>query len=316
MASLSDLIHRNFNSVIAKPNRELLARSDNYNNPNHSLRTPLMINSKTLEGKTAIVTGASSGIGRAIAELLGLAGAHVFLSGRTAASMEESRQKIEEAGGKASVITADVRDINQVRGLINSALDATGRLDIMVNNAGLEYPNSIIEGEPEEWREMLETNILALLVGCQAAVRAMRACNAEGQIVNISSVSAQRNNTGVYGSTKHAVNTISSSLREELEEDTIRVTNVMPGATATNFARNFEREFVDNIVKMAGMDIKVGKGERLPPEVLESLSDKMKQWLVNPNDVAKAVLYAVTQPIDVNIADIVVRPPKSMTLPH
>ena len=93
----------------------------------------------------------------------------------------------------------------------------------MVNNAGLEYPASIIEGDPEEWRTMLETNILALLVGCQAAVKAMRACGAEGQIVNISSVSAQRNNSGVYGSTKHAVNVISASLRDELEGDTIRV---------------------------------------------------------------------------------------------
>ena len=148
------------------------------------------------------------------------------------------------------------------------------------------------------------------------AVKAMRSCGAEGQIVNISSVSAQRRNSGVYGSTKHAVNVISSSLRDELEEDTIRVTNVMPGAIATNFARNFDREFVNGIVKMSGMDIEVQQGERLPPEVLETLQAKMKQLLGNPNDVAKAVLYAVTQPIEVNIADIVVRPPRAMNLPH
>jgi NADP-dependent 3-hydroxy acid dehydrogenase YdfG len=163
---------------------------------------------------------------------------------------------------------------------------------------------------------MLETNILALLVGCQAAVKAMRACGAEGQIVNISSVSAQRRNSGVYGSTKHAVNVISSSLRDELEEDTIRVTNVMPGAIATNFARNFDREFVNGIVKMSGMEIEVQQGEHLPPQVLETLQTNMKQLLGNPNDVAKAVLYAVTQPIEVNIADIVVRPPRAMNLPH
>ena len=90
----------------------------------------------------------------------------------------------------------------------------------------------------------------------------------------------------------------------------------MPGATATNFARNFPREFVDGVVKMAGMDIEVKQGERLPPEVFDTLATKMKQLLGNPNDVAKAVLYAVTQPIEVNIADIVVRPPKAMTLPH
>jgi NADP-dependent 3-hydroxy acid dehydrogenase YdfG len=99
---------------------------------------------------------------------------------------------------------------------------------------------------------MLETNILALLVGCQAAVKAMRACGAEGFIVNISSIAAQRSNSGVYGSTKHAVNAISSTLRQELEEDTIRVVNVMPGAIATNFARNFDPAFVGGFAKMAG----------------------------------------------------------------
>jgi NADP-dependent 3-hydroxy acid dehydrogenase YdfG len=230
--------------------------------------------------------------------------------------MEESKKTIEEAGGRASVITGDVRDVAQIRSLIDSAVDETGRLDIMVNNAGISYPAPIIEGDPEEWRAMLETNILAVLVGCQAAVKAMRACGAEGQIVNISSVAAQRSNSGVYGSTKHAVNSISSSLREELENDTIRVTNVMPGAIATNFARNFDQDFVDTIVKMAGMDVEVKRGDRMPPEVLDALAANMKQLLGDPNDVAKAVLYAVSQPIEVNIADIVIRPPKSMNVPH
>ena len=129
-------------------------------------------------------------------------------------------------------------------------------------------------------------------------------------------VAAERRNSGVYGSTKHAVNSISASLREELEEDTIRVTNVMPGAIATNFARNFESEFIQTMAKMGGMDIEIEKGERLPQEALETLATNLKQLLGNPNDVAKAVLYAVTQPIEVNIADIVVRPPKSMNVPH
>jgi NADP-dependent 3-hydroxy acid dehydrogenase YdfG len=271
-----------------------------------------MENSELLSGRTAIVTGASSGIGRAIAEELGAAGAHVFLSGRTTAAMEESKNPIAEAGGQASVVVADVRDVGQVRGLIDRAVEATGRLDIMVNNAGLSHPASIIDGDAEEWRSMLETNILALLVGCQAAVKAMRACQAEGQIVNISSIAAQRSNSGVYGSTKHAVNAISSSLREELEDDTIRVTNVMPGVIATNFARNFDPGLVAGLVKMAGLDVEVTKGERLPEEVFEKLSVQMRQTLGHPKDVANAVLYAVTQPIHVNLADIVVRPPKAM----
>ena len=275
-----------------------------------------MSDSKPLAGKTAIVTGASSGIGRAIAEHLGGAGARVYLTGRTESLMDECKTHIEQQGGKAEVVTADIRDVTQVQDLINQAVESTGRLDIMVNNAGLEFPAKIMQGDPENWRTMLETNVLGLLVGCQAAVKAMRTCNAEGHIVNISSVSAQRNNTGVYGATKHAVNVISSSLREELEEDTIRVTNVMPGAIATNFARNFDRDFVNQILKLAGMDIEVQAGEHLPHAVLETLQQKTKQLLGNPNDVAKAVIYAVTQPIEVNIADIVVRPRRAMTLTH
>ncbi len=275
-----------------------------------------MRNSKPLENLTAIVTGASSGIGRAIAEKLGGAGAHVFLAGRNEQAMHESKQNIENLGGVASIQTGDIRDIAQVQSLIDTAVVATGRLDIMVNNAGLEYPDSIIDGDPQAWREMLETNVLGLLVGCQGAVKAMRGCAAEGHIVNISSVSAQRNNSGVYGATKHAVNVISSSLRDELEEDTIRVTNVMPGATSTNFARNFPREFVNKIISMSGMDIDAKEGEHLPPEVLDQLQQNAKQMLANAHDVAKAVLYAVTQPIEVNVAEIVVRPPRAMNVAH
>ena len=275
-----------------------------------------MRNSKPLENLTAIVTGASSGIGRAIAEKLGGAGAHVFLAGRNEQAMHESKQNIENLGGVASIQTGDIRDIAQVQSLIDTAVVATGRLDIMVNNAGLEYPGSIIDGDPQAWREMLETNVLGLLVGCQGAVKAMRGCATEGHIVNISSVSAQRNNSGVYGATKHAVNVISSSLRDELEEDTIRVTNVMPGATSTNFARNFPREFVNKIISMSGMDIDAKEGEHLPPEVLDQLQQNAKQMLANAHDVAKAVLYAVTQPIEVNVAEIVVRPPRAMNVAH
>jgi len=267
-----------------------------------------------LKGKTAIVTGASSGIGRATAETLGAAGAHVFLGGRTTAAMEVSKKKIEEAGGQAHVVTLDVRDIAQVQALVETAVRESGRLDIMVNNAGVSFPAPILEAEPENWRAMLETNILGLLVGCQAAVKAMRGCNAEGHIVNISSIAAQRSDSGVYGSTKHAVNAISSSLRGELEEDTIRVVNVMPGAIATNFARNFDPAFVEGFVKMAGLDVEVKKGERLPDEVFEKLSAKLRNLLGDPVDVANAILYAVTQPIEVDIADIVVRPAKHIDL--
>ena len=270
--------------------------------------------SKPLVGKTAIVTGASSGIGRAIAETLGGAGAHVYLSGRTHSAMDASAKRITEAGGTVTIAAIDVRNVQAVRDLVDQAARDTGRLDIMVNNAGVSFPASILDGDPEEWRTMLETNVLALLVGCQAAVRAMRACKTEGHIVNISSIAAQRSDSGVYGATKHAVNCISSTLRRELEEDAIRVVNVMPGAIATNFARNFDPTFVAMFAKMAGFEGEVKKGDRLPDEVFEKLPPSMRQTLGSPLDVAEAVLYAVTQPIHVNVMDIVVRPPKALNL--
>ena len=266
-----------------------------------------------LQGRTAIVTGASSGIGRAIAERLGAEGARVFLSGRTRAAMEEAKRRIEQAGGRATVSVDDVRDPQQVRDLVDAAMRDTGRLDVMVNNAGVSYPQAILEGDPEEWRTMLETNVLALLVGCQAAVRAMRACKAEGHVVNVSSIAALRPDSGVYGSTKHAVNCISATLRRELEEDTIRVVNVMPGAVATNFARNFDPAVLGGLIAASGVQVELKRGERIPDEVFERLQPAMRQILASPDEVADAVLYAVTQPIHVNVADIVVRPPKQLT---
>jgi NADP-dependent 3-hydroxy acid dehydrogenase YdfG len=214
-------------------------------------------NAPSLTGKTAVVTGSSSGIGRAIAERLGGAGAHVYLSGRTIAAMEESKKRIQAAGGRATPVMTDVRDTAQVQGLVDRAVEETGHLDIMVNNAGVSHPEPIVEGQPEHWREMFETNVIALLAGCQAAVHAMRKTGAQGHIVNISSVAALRPDSGVYGSTKHAVNCISRTLRNELENDSIRVVTIMPGAIATNFARNFDPAVIAPLVRVAGVDVEL-----------------------------------------------------------
>lgn len=264
----------------------------------------------SLSGKTAVVTGASSGIGRAIAEKFGADGAHVFLAGRTAESMEASRAHIEANGGRASVGVGDLRDPARVRALVDEAVRETGRLDIMVNSAGLAYGGSIIGGEPEQWREMFEINVLALLAGCQAAVLAMRRCGAEGFIVNISSNAATRPDSGVYGATKHAVNVISNTLRAELEDDSIRVVTIMPGAVATNFGRNFPPDVSAGLLKAAGLEIEVKPGDRLPDEAIAKLQAASRQLFIAADDVANAVLYAVTQPIDVNVFQVNVRPPK------
>jgi NADP-dependent 3-hydroxy acid dehydrogenase YdfG len=270
-----------------------------------------------LSGRTAVVTGASSGIGRAIAERLGASGAHVVLGGRTEAPMKEAADHIVAAGGTAQVVTGDVRDPAAVRALVDAAVEATGRLDVMVNNAGLSHPQPIVDGDPEQWRAMLETNVLALLVGCQAAVRAMRACGSEGRIVNVSSVAAQRPDSGVYGATKHAVNTIANTLRGELVDDPIQVVTVMPGAVATNFARNFDASFVEGMVALTGAEagsVEVRPGEQLPADVIDEVGRALPDILVRPDDIADAVLYAVSQPNRVHVAEIVVRPNRDLPL--
>ncbi|HLG00044.1 MAG TPA: SDR family oxidoreductase [Acidimicrobiia bacterium] len=265
-----------------------------------------------LDGKTAVVTGASSGIGRAIAERLGERGARVYLAGRTASAMEESRARIEEAGGKAEVVAFDVRDGAALRAFVDRAADETGRLDVMVNNAGLSYPGPIADQDPEQWREMLEVNVLSLLVGSQAAIAAMRRLGEGGHIVNVSSIAAQRSDSGVYGATKHAVNCISGTLRAELEDEPIRIVTIMPGAVATNFARNFDPEVIKGIGALVGTDLDWERGDRLPDDVLEQAQSALQQVLAAPEDVADAVLYAVSTPLHLNVHEVVVRPAKSL----
>ena len=273
-----------------------------------------MTTTADLKGRTAVVTGASSGIGRAIAEALGAAGAHVFLSGRTESALKESVAKIAATNGKAELRVGNVRETGEIQALVDHAVAQTGRLDIMVNNAGLSHPEAIMDGTPEKWKDMFETNVLALLEGCQASVKAMRTCGSTGHVVNISSVAAQRPDSGVYGSTKHAVNAISNTLRKELADDPIQVVTIMPGAIATNFARNFDADVLTGLIGMSGFDIEVGDGKRIPDEVLEAAQTALSEILATPEDVADAVLYAVSQPARVHIAEIVVRPNKDLDL--
>ena len=274
-----------------------------------------MPQSQSLSGKTAVVTGASSGIGRAIGMSLARAGAHVFLSGRGQAALDEVVKEIREAGGAADGLAMDVRDLEALQGLVDRAVSDSGRLDIMVNNAGLSHPGKLTEQDPEEWREMFDVNVISLLKGCQAGIQAIRAHGEGGSVVNISSIAAQRRDSAAYGATKHAVNCISATLRAELEDEPINVVNVMPGAIATNFARNFDPAFLTGMAKLAGVDAEVQKGKKLPDELLEKVQALMAQQLCTPEDVAETVLWTVCQPPRVNIAEVVVRPPKQLALP-
>ena len=267
-----------------------------------------------LSGRTAIVTGASSGIGRAIAEQLGAKGAHVVLHGRDEAAMDESAKKIVAAGGAASTVASDIRSPDAMQHLVDTAVSATGQLDIFVNNAGVSYLGTVLGGTVESWRNMLETNVLALLVGCQAAVVAMRSKGNPGHIVNVSSVAALNPSSGVYGATKHAVNVITNTLREELLEDQIKLTSVMPGLVATNIGRNVDPAIIAGMVAMSGIEAEFIPGERLPDTVLQGAQVALHDFMIRPEDIANAVVFAVCQPLDVQVTDIVVRPNKQINL--
>ena len=276
--------------------------------------------SKKLSGKTAIVTGASSGIGGAIARALAGEGAEVYVVGRTDTSLKALTAEIAKAGGKAHAAVVDVREPGSIAGFVERAVKETGRLNIMVNNAGLSYPDAIANGKYEHWREMFETNVLALLAGSQAAIRAMRKGKFEGHIVNISSIGGRREGAGVYGATKAAVNMIGETLRIELENDPIRVVQIMPGAVLTNFGRNYPPQVVEGLMKSLGESAAPDMNGKFSEEVIERVQAKAAQMFAHADDVARAVVFAVTQPIALNIFELVVRPqrslPESVTRPQ
>ncbi|MEM9746040.1 MAG: SDR family oxidoreductase [Actinomycetota bacterium] len=270
--------------------------------------------SRSIDGRTVCVTGASSGMGRSIAEHLGSLGAHVFLAGRTAPPMEESAETIRSAGGQADTAVFDVTDSAALSAWIAGAAESTGRLDVMVNNAGFgDVGSTIADGDPDSWRSMLEVNVLALAVGSQAAIRAMRSTGSEGNIINISSTASIRRESGVYGATKHAVNCINGTLRQELEDDPIRVTAILPGAFATNFTRSVDRELVSGLAAMAGIDVpEFDEDGKLPQDQIDAMQAAMTTTIGDVSHISRAVEFVISQPIELNIEELIIRPQKSL----
>ena len=267
----------------------------------------------SVHGRTVCITGSSSGMGRAIAEHLGTLGATVYLMGRNAEPMEESKARIEAAGGKADLATFDVADTAALQAWIQRAADETGRLDVMINNAGFgDFGTSFLGGDPDIWKGMLDVNVLALAVGSQAAVAAMRSTESQGNIINISSVAAIRRDSGMYGATKHAVNCINASLRSELEDDTIRVTSIMPGVFATNFSRNVGDDMMGMIAGMAGVEnVERDDEGRVSREMLAQLAANMSTTFGDVDDIARTVEFVITQPIHLTMEELAIRPAKS-----
>jgi NADP-dependent 3-hydroxy acid dehydrogenase YdfG len=217
-----------------------------------------------LTGKVAIVTGASSGIGEATAEALAAEGASVVVAARREDRLEDLVGRINGKDG-----------------------GEFGRVDILVNNAGVMQLSKIQRGLSDEWRTMVEVNVLGLLYATDAAIEVMKE-QGSGHLVNISSLASRgtRPGLGVYSGTKMAVNGISESLRQELLEDNIRVTMVEPGAVET--------ELPDHITDEEAREGLSAMLERLEP--------------LQAEDIANAIVYVVTQPQRVSINEILIRP--------
>jgi NADP-dependent 3-hydroxy acid dehydrogenase YdfG len=240
-----------------------------------------------LDGKVAVVTGASSGIGEATAEALAAEGATVVVAARREERLTDLAKRIEENGGRVLAAACDVADEGQAHGLIRKAEEEFGSVDILINNAGVMLLSTVGKGLSEEWRRMFDVNVLGLLYTTDAAIETMKK-QGGGHLVNVSSVAGRkvtRDSSGVYAGSKFAVGAISEGLRQELLGDNIRVTIVEPGAVAT--------ELTDHITDE---DARNSLGGLLNLEILQA------------EDIAGAIVYAVTQPERVSVNEILIRP--------
>lgn len=242
--------------------------------------------SSMLAGKVALVTGASSGIGEATAAALSAAGARVAVAARRVERLEALAARIEKIGGTALRIEADVTSSDDVAAMVGRVVAEWGQLDILVNNAGVMLLSPAAEATLDDWRHMVELNLLALMGVTKAALPHLKA--AKGHIVNVSSVAGRVANPGAsgYAATKFGVVGFSESLRREVYADKVRVTVIEPGLVRTELG-----DHITNAASKAGLDQRLATMEALTAE-----------------DGAAAILYAVGQPARVNVNEIVIRP--------
>ena len=239
-----------------------------------------------LSGKAIAITGASSGIGEATALACAAAGASVALAARRADRIEALAKRIEDDGGRALAIPTDVGEEDQARAFVERAHAELGRLDGLVNNAGVMLLGPI-EGAPtEEWRRMIHANLFGVLYCTHAALPLMRA-QGSGDVVNVSSVAGRvaRAGSGVYSLTKWGVNAFSEALRQECTGAGIRVTMIEPGAVATELPSHNR------------------------PPVLEQMMKRFEGVVpLQAQDIANTILFALGQPPHVSVNELLVRP--------
>jgi NADP-dependent 3-hydroxy acid dehydrogenase YdfG len=243
--------------------------------------------SKPLAGRVALVTGASSGIGDATARALAAAGADVAITARRADRLDALARDLEKEGVKTLTIEADLLKEEDNRRIVTETEAKFGRLDILVNNAGVMLLSPVVDSKADDWRRMLELNVLALMVSSQAALPGMRK-RGGGDIINISSTAGRTANPAGagYSASKFGVVAFSEALRREVQKDKIRVCVIEPGLVAT--------ELRDHIPDPA------------TKKFLDSWAQSLRQ--LQPEDIANAVVYVASQPAHVNVNEILLRP--------
>ena len=244
--------------------------------------------SRNVDGKVIVITGASSGVGEASARLLSSQGATLVLGARRAERIQALADELNGKGGKALAVPTDVTDRTQVKHLVDSAVEKYGRVDVILNNAGV-MPHSPLERlKVDDWEQMIDVNLKGVLYGIAAVLPHMKA-QKNGHIINTSSVAGHKVRPGsaVYAATKTAVLVISEGLRQEVKPYNIRTTVISPGAMKTELADSItESDIADGVRKFADM---IG---------------------VTAETFANIVSFTISQPEDVDINEILFRPTK------
>jgi NADP-dependent 3-hydroxy acid dehydrogenase YdfG len=238
--------------------------------------------------RTALVTGASAGIGRAIARDLAAAGLRVAFCARREPRLESLAAEIRKAGGQALPIVCDLRDEAAIYEMFSTIDAEFGGLDVVVNNAGLGRSTPLVGGDPEVWRMTWEVNVQALMVCTSLAVSRMQERGFAGHVVHVSSMSAHRvpQGSGIYSATKFAVRSLTAGLRQELRAkgSDVRVSSVSPGFVRTEFAENYS-----------------GSAERA-----EEVYDEVDA--IDPEEIARAVHFILSAPANTEYNDMLIRP--------
>lgn len=241
-----------------------------------------------IKDKVIVITGASSGLGEATAKMLSAAGATVVLGARRTDRINALAKELTENGGKALAITTDVVNAADVKKLVDEAVKQFGKVDVIINNAGIMPQSLLNKLKIDEWDQMIDVNIKGVLYGIAAALPYMEQ-QKSGHIINVSSVAGHKVRPGgtVYSATKHAVRVITEGLRQEVKPYNIRTTIISPGAVDTELPKSISE-----------------------PDVAERIQQFYKELAISPDSFARAVIYAISQPDDVDINEILYRPTK------